>query len=64
MTLLEMRRRTRLTQQQVADVLGIKRATYSHIETQRRRCKPSLAAQLAKLYGVPYGEVVSQCLQG
>jgi len=58
-----MRRAQKLTQQQVADVIGIKRSMLSHIETQRKRCKPSTAAQLAKLYGVSYSEVVSQCLQ-
>lgn len=48
----EMRRDRDLTQQQVADALGISQQTYAHYEVGRLRVAVSMLPDLAGIFGV------------
>lgn len=41
------------TQQYVADKIGITKAAYSNIETQKRKPSLKVAVQLYKMFGIP-----------
>lgn len=49
--LLEIRKKRKLTQQEVADLAGLKRSYYGMIETGNRRPSPEVAMRLAKALG-------------
>lgn len=49
--LKRLRVNDKLSQQAVADFLGIKRATYANYENGRRHCPVSIIEKLTNLYG-------------
>lgn len=50
--LKQLRKRDNLTQQQVADLLGIPRGTYAHFEIGKRRPNLETLGKIASLYKV------------
>jgi transcriptional regulator with XRE-family HTH domain len=58
MTQLEIVRRSRtLTQQHVADILGVNQATYCRYEKRQIAVPPHLQVRLAALFGVAREEL-------
>lgn len=53
------RKRARVTQQQLADALGVKRPTMCAIELGQRRTTPADIALVARACGVTSGEILS-----
>lgn len=51
--LKQIRLKNKWTQQFVADKVGITKATYSNIETQKRSPSLKVALQLQRLFGEP-----------
>ena len=51
--LKEIRLKHGWTQQYVADKIGITKAAYSNIETQKRKPSLKVAVQLHKMFGIP-----------
>ena len=58
--LSEFRKARGLTQQQVAEILGVARTTVTAIEKGERRPRPSELVALANLYGRPVGDFTRQ----
>ena len=54
----ELRREQGLSQQAVADELGIAQQTYAHYEVGRARLPASLLPQLSRLFGVATDELL------
>lgn len=46
-----------MTQQEFADKIGVKRSTYSLIETGERSGKPQFWAQVQKTFNIPDSEM-------
>ena len=59
MTLSERRRARRLTQQQVADALGVDRSSYAHIESSSRLPLSRTLISLAQFYTCSVDEVIA-----
>lgn len=53
MKIKQLREMRRLTQEQVANAIGIKRVTYSHYETGKRNPNIDVLKNLSVFYGVP-----------
>ena len=53
-TIRKLRRERNLTQQQVAEYLGIDRSTYAYYESGRSKLNIDLVVKLAQFYRVPY----------
>lgn len=47
----------KMTQQEFADKIGVKRSTYSLIETGERSGKPQFWAQVQKTFNIPDSEM-------
>ena len=54
----EIREKCGITQQELADKLGVTQATISFWETGERYPSPSNLLQLEKLLGVPAGDII------
>ena len=51
MDLAELRSKKHMSQQSVADVIGITRAAYANIESGKRRPSPKIAKRIGSLLG-------------
>jgi len=55
--LIELRENRKLTQEEMAELLGISRSFYGHIETATRNPTFGLAKKIAMIFGVPVEEI-------
>lgn len=53
--LKELRQEKKLTQQELADEIGVTKRTYIYLEKGERQIKPEKAQQLAEYFGVSVG---------
>jgi len=59
-TIRKLRREKELTQQQVADYLGIERSTYAYYESGRTRLNIDVLVRLAHFYKVSYAALIGK----
>ena len=57
-TIRKLRKEKSLTQQQVADHLGIDRSTYAYYESGRTRLNIDVIIKLAQFYHVSYATII------
>jgi len=57
-TIRKLRRERDLTQQQVAEYLGIDRSTYAYYESGRSRLNIDIVVKLAHFYKVSYATIL------
>lgn len=51
--LIRLREASGMTQEQVAETLGVSRSFYGHIETEKRNPTYGLAREISELFNVP-----------
>lgn len=53
-----------LTQQEVADLIGITRSYYTEIENGKRGCKIQIWLKIAKVFDIPDSELIPYITEG
>lgn len=56
--LIEMRKKNKFTQQQIADIIGVVRSTYTYYETGKTTPSITILKQLAQVYNIPVDDFI------